>query len=127
MASRGGVLLSAASPQEDIWGESILLDLAAPLLELAKRFSQNSQILDKNAKPSRVWHSGTDDAEELFPLTDDDDPDDVTQYQKIAQGLCGAGARGRCVAWRPHAESVVPGIQRQSCPVVLNKLEVCER
>ena len=64
--------LSAASPQEDIWGESILLDLAAPLLELAKRYSQNSKILDKNANPNRVWQSGTDDAADLFPLEDDD-------------------------------------------------------
>ena len=93
MSSRGGVLLSAASPQEDIWGESILLDLAAPLLELAKRFSQNSQILDANAKPSRVWHSSTDDAEDLFPL-EDDDPDDVTQYQKIARGYAGRAEEG---------------------------------
>ena len=83
-ASRGGVLLSATSPQEDIWGESILLDLAAPLLELAKRYSQNSQILDKNAKPNRVWQAGTDDSIDMFASEDDDDE---TAYEKIAKGF----------------------------------------
>ena len=126
VASRGGVLLSAASPQEDIWGESILLDLAAPLLELAKRYSQNSKILDKNANPNRVWHSGTDDAEDLFPLTDDDD-DDVTQYDKIARGYAGIGrkmatcglatARRKCRIWSSAA----------TCRAALNRFRVCAR
>ena len=84
VASRGGVLLSATSPQEDIWGESIMLDLAAPLLELAKRYSQNSQILDKNAKPNRVWQAGTDDSIDMFASEDDDDE---TAYEKIAKGF----------------------------------------
>ena len=81
----GGVLLAARSPQEDIWGESLLLDLAAPLVELAKRFSQNSKILDENAKPTPVMSSGTDDALDAFPLTSDDS-DDLTEYDKVVQG-----------------------------------------
>lgn len=81
----GGVLLAARSPQEDIWGESLLLDMAAPLVELAKRFSQNSKVLDESARPIPVVSSGTDDAMDAFPLSADD-PDDLTEYDKVAQG-----------------------------------------
>ena len=103
-----------------------MLDLAAPLLELAKRFSQNSQILDKNAKPSRVWHSGTDDAEELFPL-EDDDSDDVTQYQKIARGYAGRAEEGDVWLGDRTQKGVVSGIFRAICRAALNRFGVCAR
>ena len=62
----GDVILSVRSPENGIWGESIYLDLTSPLLELAKRFTQNSEILDENADPLVVWSMSDADAFSTF-------------------------------------------------------------
>ena len=78
----GNIFISPRSPQVGIWGQSIYLDLAAPLLELSKRFTQNSDILDKNAKPVPVWMMPVEDLTAQFPLEVE-----KTQAESIIDGL----------------------------------------
>ena len=78
----GALLRSPRSPQMGIWGHSIFLDLAAPLLELSKRFTQNSLILDRNADPVPVFEVPMEDAVAMFPIEQD-----KTQPQSIVDGL----------------------------------------
>lgn len=91
---QGELILSPRSPEVGIWGESMYVDLASPLFELAKRYTQNSRILDKNANPKAVWTIATDDARERFgiPVPDPDAAQEemTEQYktmQKAAQQL----------------------------------------
>ena len=79
----GQILISPRRPRVGIWGQSIYLDLTAPLLELSKRHTQNSKILDKNANPAVVVRMQIQDAHALFPIEDDQQ----TQTDAIVKGL----------------------------------------
>lgn len=56
------IVISPRQPTTGIWGESIFQDLAGKLLEITKRVSQNSGILDRNADPQLLYSMSSQDA-----------------------------------------------------------------
>ena len=63
----GGVVISPRAPQLGIWGESVLPDLISPALEISRRFTQNSRVLDENADPVLTWFGTNEDFRLKFP------------------------------------------------------------
>ena len=69
-----------------MWGTSLYLDLAPPILEIAKRFTANSQILKDAGAPVLVWYMNDGDARNRFPSAKDD-PTDSDRQEAIDTGL----------------------------------------
>jgi len=84
----GGIVVSPRAPTSGIWGESIYADTLGPLFEITKRVTQNSDILDRNAKPVPYYSSSTVDAQSLFPLDSDaDDQSELAKWEEANKGF----------------------------------------
>lgn len=77
----------AREPRNGIWGTSKYLDLYPASIEISRRLSKNSRILDMFAAPIPAFRESQFDAEQRFAIPDDDPQDD--KRQAIAEGYLG--------------------------------------
>ena len=73
----GVVLTAPRKPELGNWGHSVYIDVGGIPVEISKRYTQNSGILDKNADPAVVWSSATDDLRDRFPASTGQTEDDA--------------------------------------------------
>ena len=80
------VFVTPRAPKIGTWGTSSYLDLAAPVLEIAKRFTSNSQVLKDAGAPVLVWYMSDSDARNRFPSAEDN-PSPAERQEAIETGL----------------------------------------
>ena len=83
------IVVAPRPPWQGRWGTSMYPDIISPVLSMALRFTQNSQVLDKNANPLLTWWMEQLDAYDRFKgASDPDDPSGLTteEIQKIIRG-----------------------------------------
>ncbi|MCY4581602.1 MAG: hypothetical protein OXE50_02200 [Chloroflexi bacterium] len=86
------VFIVPRAPVFTTWGTALYNDLAAPVLEISKRFTANDDSLDKNQRPVLLWWEDQSDIESRFLPRDDDgmeiiDPTDAQKAEAIIMGL----------------------------------------
>lgn len=81
------VLVVPREPRQGIWGTSKYLDIHPAAIEISRRLSRNSRILDMFAAPIPAFRESQFDAEQRFGVPADDPADD--RRQKIAEGYLG--------------------------------------
>ena len=87
MVGMGALEVVPRDPRMGIWGASKYLELYSPIVEICRRYSRNSRILDLYSGPVPVFRQGDVDARARFGVQPDED-DDVAQ-RKILEGQIG--------------------------------------
>ena len=83
----GEVEIVARDPRQGIWGSAKYLEIWAPVVEISRRYSTNSRVLDLFTAPSPVFRQGDLDARARFGV---ETTDTTTQAnQKILEGQLG--------------------------------------
>ena len=81
------VLIIPRDPRNGIWGTSKYLELWSSAIEIGRRLSKNSRILDMFTAPIPAFRESQFDAEQRFAIPQDDPADD--KRQQIAEGYLG--------------------------------------
>ena len=85
-AGTSNIFIAPRPPKLGSWGTSLYLDLAAPILEIGKRFTSNSAVLDEAGEPLLVWYIGDDDAKRRWPA-EESSPTPAQSAEAIQTGL----------------------------------------
>lgn len=89
ITGKGGVVTIPRLPARKGWGPSLVDKLAVPTFETARRNTQASDILTRNAFPPVVFRSSRAALEKKYPVPTDAslNPDNLTQAQWIRKQL----------------------------------------
>ena len=82
-----GVEIVQLDPRNGIWGTSKYIDLYGAVIEICRRYSVNSRVLDLYGKPLAVFEDSERDAEDRFDVDSDDTADQA--QRKILEGQVG--------------------------------------
>ena len=83
----GSVVVVPRRPRRGRWGRAKYIDIAPPAVEIARRLSRNSQLLDRYSGPIPTFSESDYDAAVRYGVEDDDT--DAERQRKILEGQLG--------------------------------------